>query len=137
MKKYLQNYAEPEVAALDGLPDQMAWQNVVVIAACNETAGLLRSTPPCGGRSLMIMMINEPENAAQNVSSNNRALAAAVQERFMPLWQSVPGPGLSLWQDKLAERDLLLVDRFSEGRRLPARGGVGFARKIGADLALS
>jgi len=137
VKKYLQNYAEPEVAALDGLPDQVAWQNVVVIPACNETAGLLRSTPPCGGRSLMILVINEPENAAQNVSSNNRALAAAVQERFMPLWQSVPGPGLSLWQDTLAERDLLLVDRFSEGRRLPARGGVGFARKIGADLALS
>ena len=137
MKKYLQTYAEPEITALDGLPDQAAWQNVVVIPACNETAGLLRSPPPCGGRSLMILVINEPENAAQNVSSNNRALAAAVQERFMPLWQSAPDPGLSLWGDTLAERDLLLVDRFSDGRRLPARGGVGFARKIGADLALS
>ena len=137
MKKYLQNYAEPEVAALDGLPDQPAWQNVVVIPACNETAGLLRSPPPCGGRSLMILVINEPENAAQNVSSNNRALAAAVEERFTHQWQSAPGPGLSLWRDTLAERDLLLVDRFSDGQRLPARGGVGFARKIGADLALS
>ena len=137
MKKYLQKYAEPEVAALDGLPDQVAWQNVMVIPACNETAGLLRSPPPCGGRSLMILVINEPENAAQNVSSSNRALAVAVQERFTPLWQSAPGPGLSLWRDTLAERDLLLVDRFSDGHRLPARGGVGFARKIGADLALS
>ena len=137
MKKYLQKYAEPEAAALDGLPDQAAWQNVVVIPACNETAGLLRSPPPCGGRSLMILVINEPENAAQNVSSSNRALAAAVQERFTHQWQSAPGPGLSLWRDTLAERDLLLVDRFSDGRRLPARGGVGFARKIGADLALS
>ena len=137
MKKYLQNYAEPEVAALDGLPDQPAWQNVVVIPACNETAGLLRSPPPCGGRSLMILVINEPENAALNVSSSNRALAAAVQQRFTPLWQSAPGPGISLWRDTLAERDLLLVDRFSDGQRLPARGGVGFARKIGADLALS
>jgi hypothetical protein len=30
---------------------------------------------------------------------------------------------------------VLLVDRFSAGRRLPAKGGVGHARKIGADLA--
>ena len=137
MKKYLQHYAEPETAALDDLPDQAAWQNVVVIPACNEAAGLLRSPPPCGGRSLMILVINEPENAAQNVSSSNRALAVAVQERFKPLWQSAPDRGLSLWRDTLTERDLLLVDRFSDGRRLPAGGGVGFARKIGADLALS
>jgi len=32
---------------------------------------------------------------------------------------------------------VLLVDRFNEGRKLPAKGGVGHARKIGADLALS
>ena len=137
MKKYLQHYAEPETAALDGLPDQPAWENVMVIPASNETAGLLRSSPPCGGRSLMILVINEPENATQNVSSSNRALAAAVQERFTHQWQSAPGPGLSLWRDTLSERDLLLVDRFSEGRQLPANGGVGLARKIGADLALS
>ena len=137
MKKYLQHYAELETAALDGLPDQPAWENVMVIPACNETAGLLRSSPPCDGRSLMILVINEPENAAQNVSSSNRALAAAVQERFTQQWQSAPGPGLSLWRDTLSERDLLLVDRFSDGRQLPAKGGVGLARKIGADLALS
>ncbi len=137
MKKYLQHYAEPETAALDHLPDQPAWENVMVIPACNETAGLLRSSPQCGGRSLMILVINEPENAAQNVSSSNRALAASVQERFTHQWQSAPGTGLSLWRDTLTERDLLLVDRFSDGRQLPAKGGVGLARKIGADLALS
>lgn len=137
MKKYLQNYAEPEVEVLDGLPDQPAWQNVMVIPACNEGAGLLRSPPRCGGRSLMILVINEPESAAHDVSSSNRALAAAVQERFTPQWQSARVAGLSLWRDSHAERDLLLVDRFSDGHRLPERGGVGFARKIGADLALS
>ena len=30
MKKYLQHYAELETAALDGLPDQPAWENVMV-----------------------------------------------------------------------------------------------------------
>ena len=137
MEKYLQHYAEPEIAALNDLPGQPVWKNVMVIPACNETAGLLRPPPTCGGRSLLILVINEPENAAQDVSSSNRALAAMVQQRFKCQWQSAANPGLSLWRDSSAQRDLLLVDRFSEGRQLPTRGGVGFARKIGADLALS
>jgi len=136
VEKYLQNYAEPEVLALEGLPDQLSWKNVMVIPACNESPGLLRSPPPCGGRSLMILVINEPEDASEKVSLRNRALEAAVEERFTLLWRSAHDPGLSLWRDPGAGRDLLLVDRFSEGRHLPARGGVGFARKIGADLAL-
>lgn len=137
MEKYLRYYAEPEAAELDGLPDLPAWENVVVIPACNETAGFLRSPPQCAGRSLMVLVINEMENASQRVSLNNRALALAVHERFTPIWHSAAAPGLSLWRDPLAARDLLLVDRFSEGRKLPAKGGVGHARKIGADLALS
>jgi len=136
VEKYLHNYAEPEVSALDGLPDQLSWQNVMVIPACNESPGLLRSPPPCGGRSLMILVINEASGAAEKVSLRNRALEAAVQERFTLLWCSAHGSVLSLWRDPCAGRDLLLVDRFSEGRQLPARGGVGFARKIGVDLAL-
>jgi hypothetical protein len=32
---------------------------------------------------------------------------------------------------------VLLVDRFSDGRKLPPKGGVGLARKIGVDLAVS
>lgn len=137
MEKYLRNYAEPEISALDGLPDQLCWENVMVIPASNESPGLLRSPPPCGGRSLLILVINEAMNAEEKVSLRNRALHAAVQERFKPLWRSASDSGLSLWRDPHAGRDLLLVDRFSEGRYLPARGGVGFARKIGADLALS
>lgn len=136
MEKYLQRYAEPESAALDGLPEHAAWRNVMVIPACNESPALLRPPPRCDGRSLMILVINETGNARPNVSSNNRALAAAVQERFAPLWQSATDPGLTLWRDGPGGRDLLLVDRFSQGRQIPAGGGVGTARKIGADVAL-
>lgn len=137
MEKYLQNYAERETAALDGLPEQAAWQNVMVIPACNESAGLLRPSPPCDGRSLMILVINEPGSAKPDVSSTNRALAERVQQHFSQYWWSASDPGLSLWRDEAGDRDLLLVDRFSEGRQIPAGGGVGMARKIGADLALS
>jgi hypothetical protein len=137
VEKYLRHYAEPEITALDGLPAQPCWENVVVIPACNESAGFVRSPPACGGRSLMILVINELSAASPQVSARNRALAEEVRTRFTALWQSAPGSGLSLWRDPLAGRDVLLVDRFGEGRQIPARGGVGFARKLGSDLALS
>jgi hypothetical protein len=137
MEKYLRLYAEPETAALDEVDDLGPWANVLVIPACNETPGFLRPPPPCGGRSLLILVINESVSAPQDVSSSNQALAAAVRAQFDPQWQSAPGFGLSLFRDSLARRDVLLVDRFSQGRQLPAKGGVGHARKIGADLAVS
>ncbi len=144
MEKYLRLYAEPEIAALDGLieglPDQGSWENVMVIPACNENPGFLRPPPPCSGRSLMILVINESVSAPEHVSLSNQALAASVQARFELQWQSAPefsGFKLSLFRDPLAPRDVLLVDRFNEGRKLPVKGGVGHARKIGVDLAAS
>ena len=137
MEKYLRHYAEPEIAALDGLPDAFTWENVLVIPACDESSAFLRPSPPCDGRSLMILVINEPVTALRKVSLSNKALAAEVRARFTLQWQSAAGTGLSLWRDPLAGRDVLLVDCFSEGRQLPMKGGVGHARKIGVDLAVS
>ncbi|MCP4044824.1 MAG: hypothetical protein GY732_02400, partial [Gammaproteobacteria bacterium] len=144
MEKYLLHYAEPETAALGGLPDSLAgpgqWQNVMVIPACNESAEFLRPPPPCDGRSLMILVINETVSAAHEVSLNNQALAEAVFARFELQWQSglqFPGFVMSLLRDPLFPRDILLVDRFSEDHKLPPKCGVGHARKIGADLAAS
>jgi hypothetical protein len=111
------------------------WQNVVVIPACNETPGFLRTPPACGGRSLMILVINESGSAPNHVSARNQALATAVQTRFDLQWQSAAEFGLGLFRDQHVRRDVLLVDRFSQGRYLPVKGGVGQARKIGADLA--
>ena len=141
MEKYLRTYAEPEVAALDDLPDAEAWANVVVIPACNEDAKCLRPPPPCDGRSLVILVINEPGSASVSVSSSNRALASAVSEKFVPYWRPDPaserGFGLKLFRDEATPHDLLLVDRYSKSRTLPVKGGVGQARKIGVDLATS
>lgn len=137
MEKYLRHYAEPEVAALDGLFEAGQWENVLVIPACNESSEFLRPPPPCSGRSLMILVINESPSVSGEGSGNNQALAAAVSERFRSQWQSAGEFGMTLFQDPLAARDVLLVDRFNEGRKLPPKGGVGHARKIGGDLAAS
>lgn len=140
MEKYLRQYAEPEVTALEGMPETGQWSKALVIPACNEAPDFLRPPPPCAGRSLLILVINESASSEAKMSSGNQVLAASVRSRFEPLWQPAPGFsgfGLSLLRDPLTPRDVLLVDRFGEGRKLPAKGGVGHARKIGADLAAS
>jgi len=144
MEKYLRQYAEPEVTALPGLLETLDaswhWANVVVIPACNESDDFLRPPPPSAGRSLMILVINESVAANDRVSLRNRALAASVSEQFALQWQSSSEFSefeISFFRDSTCRRDVLLVDRFNNGRQLPVKGGVGHARKIGVDLATS
>jgi len=88
----------------------------------------------------MILVINETVSASHEASLSNQALAEVVFARFELQWQSgkqFPGFELSLLRDPLLSRDVLLVDRFSEAYKLPTKGGVGHARKVGVDLAAS
>jgi hypothetical protein len=135
MDKYLEQYAEPATPAVTEHPAGEPWQQVVVIPVCNESTGILRSLPPSPGRSLMILVVNETGTAPLHVSEANRTFAAEVMARFEKRWQSVLSAGLTLLSDPALPRDVLLVDRFSESLCFPRKGGVGHARKAGADLA--
>ncbi len=83
----------------------------------------------------MILVVNETGTAPRHVSLTNQDFAAELQARFRVHWQSDAASGLTLYHDSASPRDVLLVDRFSDGRKLPPKGGVGHARKTGADLA--
>jgi hypothetical protein len=133
--KYLRQYAEPGTAAAGEIPAGDPWQQVVVIPVCNESTDILRPLPTGSGRSLMILVVNEAETAADRVSVANREFADQVHARFRMSWQSGEDSGLTLFHDPASSRDVLLADRFSNGLKLPPKGGVGQARKIGADLA--
>ncbi len=135
MDKYLREYTEPGTAAAEDIPAGEPWQQVVVIPACNESTDILRPLPPGPGRSLMILVVNETETALRHVSVANQGFAAEVHARFSMAWQSDAASGLTLYRDSMSSRDLLLVDRFSEGHQFSPKGGVGHARKTGADLA--
>jgi len=135
MDKYLREYAERGTAAAEDIPASEPWRHVVVIPVCNESTQILRPLPPGSGRSLMIVVVNETATAAHHVSAANKAFAAEVKARFTMYWQSAADSGLTLYRDPASSRDVLLVDRFSEGRKFPSKGGVGHARKTGADLA--
>lgn len=135
MDKYLREYAEPGTAAVEDIPPGEPWQQVVVIPVCNESTDILRPLPPGPGRSLVILVVNETETASHHVSVANQEFANEVSTCFREYWQSAGVPGLTLYGDPASSRDVLLVDRFSAGRQFPPKGGVGHARKIGADLA--
>ena len=135
MDKYLKEYAEWGTAAVEDVPPGEPWQQVVVIPVCNESTDILRPLPPGPGRSLMILVVNETETALRHVSVANQGFAAEVHARFSMTWQSDAASGLTLYRDPTLPRDLLLVDRFSEGHQFSPKGGVGHARKTGADLA--
>jgi hypothetical protein len=108
---------------------------MLVVPVCNETSAILRPLPPAAGRSLMILVVNETEPSQPGVPAANRAFADDVHARFERKWQSGSSAGLKLFSDPASPRDVLLVDRFSEGLRFTGKGGVGAARKTGADIA--
>ena len=83
----------------------------------------------------MILVVNEADTAPHHVSVANQEFAAELHARFKRRRPSAAASGLTLYHDPASSRDVLLVDRFSDGRKFPAKGGVGQARKIGADLA--
>lgn len=135
MEKYLDGYAEPGTAAVIDMPVSQRWRNVLVIPVCNESSAILRPLPPSTGRSLMILVVNQAGSAKPGVYRANRAFADEIQRRFDCKWQSGSLAGLTLFSDPDSPRDVLLVDRFSEGHRFAGKGGVGYARKTGADFA--
>jgi hypothetical protein len=135
MDQYLSLYSEPEINGLEGFPEQLVWEHVVVIPASRESTDFVRPLPSAGGRNLLILVINQSENDSDEVTAANQKLAIFVQLHYRMVWNSDPEYGLSLLIDDDQSSDLLLVDCFSKKRRLPEKGGVGHARKIGADLA--
>lgn len=131
--QYLQRYAEPEVALLNDFPETARYQHVIVVPAHREEPDFLlrlQSLAETESETLVILVVNRPENQGD-------------YHQDQQLWQRALESGLQSWQRKHLtllnwknRSGLLLVDRFSEGRPIPTRQGVGLARKIGCDLAL-
>lgn len=110
--KYLSRYAEPEASQhnIEGRFD-----HVLVIPACAESAEqLLNVWREVKGNYLVIVVVNCPDSGTD--AATERLAADLAQAN---------------------RANLVIVDRYSRGRRIPIRQGVGLARKIGCDLALS
>ena len=112
------------VAAITG-----EYQQVIVVPAFDEPAGfpgrVLRNVREQVD-VLMIAVLNAPDSAP-----------AAAIARTRTLLEDLGGDGSARFSLAKAGRSVLLVDCVTASRRLPKRQGVGLARKIGNDIALT
>lgn len=128
--KYLRAHAEPECAALEEFP-LISPQHVLIIPAFRETPEFAeRITAKSTSGVLVIVVINQPEGQEEPL---NRELMNFFQ-RYPSIWQN---GNLSLFSANNGDLHWLVVDRFSSGRTIAAKQGVGLARKLGCDLAVT
>lgn len=120
IRKYLARRAAPEIELAARVRDRYGF--ALVVPACDEDASMLdgfaEAAANAGAPVLVIAVVNATEDADAAVHARNESLVRALE---------TTQPGF----------DLLVIDRASPGRRLPGKGGVGLARKIGCDLALA
>lgn len=132
--KYLARHAEPEAVLASKVGGHYA--AVLVVPALDESVSLLDGFQPAlrssSGRVLLVLVVNARADCRTSAHEQNARLLEDVVRRARG--RESLGSGCLLLDH--ADADVLLVDRASPGRELPARQGVGLARKIGADVAL-
>tara|TARA_B100001123_G_scaffold321423_1_gene360480 strand:+ start:2528 stop:3880 length:1353 start_codon:yes stop_codon:yes gene_type:complete len=139
--KYLKHYAEPE--SVVGTRLSKLTDHLLVIPAHNESATFLEGIRPAltaahdrGQRTVCIVVVNATEASSQRIHDTNQNLLTSLKSH---------GPTARLhtfnetpcWHVETKHFDLVLIDKNSQHNRLPKREGVGLARKIGCDVALS
>ena len=131
--KYLSKHAEAEAEGVGEAP--RTWTHGVCIPACAEGTGLLGtletlSSARGASEALVIIVVNGRCEAPASVHEQNQATLAALREACGV------GKGPFSW-GALGGMGILVVDRASTGRCFPPKQGVGLARKIAGDVALT
>jgi hypothetical protein len=140
-RKYLERYAEPEARFALQLGHQ--YSAVLAVPLYGEDASFLEGLAPAcmaaPGRVLLIAVVNATDEAPAEVAQKNQLLVQRLSERLGARQELAPveGSPATAVLGRPSSFDLLLIDRASEGRRLPPGEGVGLARRIGADLSLA
>ena len=135
--KYLQHYAEPEVHCLQDFAAYVSevYDHSLVIPAYKESNDFLQGYLDgalAEAANLLILVINQP---CSDVDEHpQQQLADTALNSGQVLWKA---ENLSLIKPQSHQCSILLVNRFSQGRRIDDKQGVGLARKIGVDIALS
>jgi len=134
-RQYLDHYAEPEARELAA--PRRRFGHVLTIPAYGEGRELHQALAsiPAGtlGEVLTVLVINGRADSPRSINQANHAMLDALR--------TAGGHGIPL-APRVAVHEhprgaLLLVDRATRGHELPARHGVGLARKIAADIALA
>ncbi|HEY3256945.1 MAG TPA: hypothetical protein VGJ91_23475, partial [Polyangiaceae bacterium] len=138
--QYFAHYAEPEFALASELTER--YLAALVVPVCGEAPSLLdgfqNALSRAKERVLVVLVVNATDAASAPIHAENARLLAHLAARF-PAARAIAhaGVGAQAWLGRADDHDLLWLDRASSGTRLPAREGVGMARKLGGDLAVA
>lgn len=147
VSKYLQYYQEPEAALFQSQlihtlkPEKKSFQHLICLPCYAEPIEHLHRLVGFLGNqkhTLLIVVLNQPDN----LNPEQQKEKLNVNQQWLDYFQNSDNDfkqshkyGLF----KVYQQDsntVLIVDRFFENS-LPAKQGVGLARKIGADIALT
>jgi len=139
IKKYLSTYAEPALQQLS-IVQVSEFESVLVLPIFDEPIENLNRFLELNDpkKIVMIWVFNSPDNVQTDeqqrtqVSMNHFVGKLNAQELSQNSQQS-SGVYFSQVNESLG---LYVLDRCSEGRAIPAKQGVGLARKLGMDFGL-
>ncbi|HKO49249.1 MAG TPA: hypothetical protein VJV79_16060 [Polyangiaceae bacterium] len=138
--KYFARYAEPEALLAREFSER--YLAALVVPVCGEAPSLLDGFQSALSRAtervLLVLVVNASDASSASIHVENQRLLAHLEATF-PARRPFTGEGVATrgWLARAESHDLLWLDRASPGARLPARQGVGMARKLGGDLAAS
>jgi len=143
VNKYLESYAEPEVQQFS-LNSSFSFDALLVLPIFDEPIENLNHFLNFSSNKViaMIWVFNCPDNACEEAQERTMQLMTHFIEVLGA--QSIEALGkqkndsehsIFLSQTREINR-VLIVDRCSRGHEIPAKQGVGLARKLGMDLAL-
>jgi len=137
VSKYLSRQAEPEAGLSDGVAGTFG--HALIVPAYGEGQSLFDTlgSVPRGprGETLVIVVLNARKDSPAAIHEAN---AAARKRLESGPKSSRPLPGDHAASElEFANGRVLVVDRSQAGHFLPEGQGVGLARKIGNDIALS
>ena len=133
--KYLTGYAELQVNDLKSFDKH--YHCSLIIPCFNEPIESIETIINNSNfeDNLLILALNQPLTTEQpyQLNHSNERLLEWLNNNFDRLWHSQT---LTLFKNSYG-MDILLVDSFSQTTSLPSEAGVGLARKIGNDIALT
>jgi hypothetical protein len=136
--QYLERHAEPEARIADRLTGTFG--HALVIPAHDEGDDLMRAllSVPTGsaGDVLVILVVNAAPEAPAGVHERNAEVLLRLRNEYGPEEAAHLDADAPARVFRFRAGRILHVDRASPAHLLPAGQGVGWARKIGFDIAL-
>ncbi|MGI1678829.1 MAG: hypothetical protein K6L75_08865 [Cellvibrionaceae bacterium] len=134
--QYLNQYAEIESSTISKIPHEIRKnikaKNTLIIPAYNEAPEFLSRLKKHPVKNCFFILVNNSPDNKNNGDHKNNILHNFTQESGEILWE-LDNVKLIRWPN---ENFLISVDRFSKQKKIPAKQGVGLARKIACDIAI-